>query len=249
MDKNQTKPAKRKDSVKNAKKSKIVATQRYLQFSSAHDDVLVLKNGGLRAVLEVQSVNFNLKSEDEQNGIITSYQRFLNSLNFPVQISMRSRKLDIDRYLEDLSSRKRKLGNELLRNQMAEYIEYITKLVEYADIMEKKFYVIVPVDPLRAQTKSVFSSFLSFIRPDDTVLEIIRRKKEFKNLKKDIDSRVNVVKTSLESCGLAVNQISTEKIIELFYTTYNPQLSRSQKLDKLGDVSLFDPSENLISSN
>ncbi|MDH3324987.1 MAG: hypothetical protein OEL89_05080 [Candidatus Peregrinibacteria bacterium] len=237
------------NTVKNGKKNKLLSTQRYLQFDSAHDDVLVLKNGGLRVILEVQAVNFNLKSEEEQNAIIMSYQRFLNSLNFPVQISIKSRKLDIDHYLDDLKTRKKKLDNELLKKQMTEYIEYVEKLVEYADIMEKKFYVTVTIDPLRAQKNSFFGDFFQYIRPDDKVIDIITRKREFKFLKKDLDSRVNVVKTSLENCGLAVNQLSTEKIIELFYNAYNPQLARNEKIEDIGDISVADPAENLISDN
>jgi hypothetical protein len=237
----------RKDSVKNKVKNKALSTQRYLQFSGVHDDVLVLKNGGLRAILEVSSVNFNLKSEDEQTAILKSYQAFLNALNFPVQILIRSRKLDIDQYLENLKQRQRHLQNELLRTQMLQYIEYIEKLVEYADIMEKKFYVVVPVDPARAQKKSTLGQFMSYIKPDDKVLDVITRKKEFKDLKKELDSRVNATKTSLENCSLGVRQCNTQEIIEVMYQCYNPQVSRTQKLQPLPELSVEDgPEANLV---
>lgn len=221
-----------------SKKEKGLSTQRYVHLSEVHDDTLVLKSGGIRAVLEVSSMNFSLKSEIEQNSIIKGYQRFLNALNFPVQIQVKSRKLDIDSYIDSLNEQMKTLQNELLRKQMAEYIEYIAKLVEYSDIMEKKFYVVVPVDPARAEKKGVFDSFLKYIKPDDTVLEIIKRKKEFKNLKKELDSRVGTVKTALENCGLAVTQINTQSIIELFYQSYNPDLARSQKLSDTEDLAI-----------
>ena len=227
-----------KNTVKNTKKNKIISTQRYLQFASVHDDTLILKNGGIRAVLQISSVNFNLKSEEEQNSIIVSYQKFLNSLNFPVQILVRSQKLDIDHYLDDLKQKKKNLNNELLKKQMAEYIEYIQKLVEFTDIMEKNFYVVVPMNPQRAEKKSVLSSFLSKISPSDSVVDIITRKKEFKLLKKELDTKVNIVKTSLENCSLNVKQCSTQKIIELFYQSYNPQNSRIQKLSNLEDLAM-----------
>jgi hypothetical protein len=238
----------KKETVKNGKKNAFLSTQRYLQFASTHDDVLVLKNGGLRAIIEVSSINFNLKSEDEQNAIIHSYQRFLNSLNFPTQILIKSRKLDIDKYLENLKIKKNEIENPLLKNQMGEYIEYISKLVEFTDIMEKKFYVIVPTNPMRAEKVSTISNFMAYIKPDDTVLEIITRRKEFKTLKKDLDNRVNIVKTALENCGLNVTQLSTQKIIEIFYRSYNPQLSRNQKLSPVEGLALSDPPEkNLVS--
>lgn len=238
------------DDKKNVKKGKLnplISTQRFLQFSEVHDDILVLKDGGLRAVVEVNSINFNLKSEDEQNAIIQSYQRFLNALNFPVQVLVRSRKLDIDHYIDDLKVRQRKLTNELLRMQMDNYIQYIEKLVEYSDIMEKRFFVVVPVTPARSDKKGDVFSFLSYIKPDDTVMDIIKRKQEFKNLKKELESRVGTVQTALENCGLSVSQLGTQQIIELFYQAYNPDLSRSQKFSSAEDMALAgNPGDNLV---
>lgn len=170
----------KKSSVRQGSQNQLIATQRYLQFAEVHDDTLVLKNGGIRAILEVQSVNFNLKSEAEQNALISSYQGFLNALNFPVQIQIRSRKLDIDAYIAKLKKRQGEIENDLLREQMAGYIEFVQKLVEYSDIMEKKFFVIVPLDPPRAEKKSAWASFLDYIQPEDTVVNIMTRKREFK---------------------------------------------------------------------
>jgi len=228
----------KKETVKNSKKAKGLSTQRYVHLSEVHDDTLVLKSGGLRTILEVSSINFNLKSEAEQQSIISGYQRFLNALNFPVQIQVKSRKLDIDLYIDSLRMKMKALTNELLRKQMAEYIEYVSKLVEYSDIMEKKFYVVVPVDPERAKPKGVFDNFLKYIKPDDTVMEIIKRKKEFKNLKKEMDSRVGTVKAALENCGLSTRQLKTQEIIELFYQSYNPTLSRTQKMAPVEELSV-----------
>src|SRR3989338_9362644 len=152
-----------KDTVRQKKGSAASSTQLYLNIAEIKDNVVVLKNGGLRAVLQTSSVNFNLKSEDEQNAIIYSYQSFLNSLEFPVQISIRSRKLDIDKYLETVRAIGEKHQNPLLQEQTREYCEYVKKLIEYADIMEKNFYVVVPYDPYRAQNLNVFSKFMQRI--------------------------------------------------------------------------------------
>ncbi len=227
--------------------SKALSTQRYLQFAGVRDDTLILKNGGLRAVMEVSSINFNLKSEAEQNAIIGSYQQFLNALDFPVQILVRSRKLDIDTYLESLRRQMKTLQNQLLKSQMAEYIEYIRKLVEFTDIMEKHFFIVIPTNPPRAEKKTLFAKFLAYIKPDDSVVEILRRRKEFKDLKKTLDDRVEVVKTAMGNCGLGIQQLNTEQLIELFYQVYNPQLARSQKLAQLGNLSVVSgPEENLV---
>jgi len=194
-------------------------------------------------------VNFNLKSEEEQNAIIYSYQRYLNALNFPAQILIKSRKLDIDLYLENLKEKMRHQQNELLKRQMAEYIEYIAKLVEYADIMEKKFYVVVPQNPPRAEKKSFLQSFWEKIHPDDKVEDIIRRRQEFKTLKTGLDERINVVTTGLENCGLSVKKLDTQSVIELFYQSYNPQLAREEKLASVDSYAMEkNPEDNLVDS-
>ncbi len=227
--------------------NKAASTQRYLQFAGARDNTLILKDGGLRAVLEVSSINFNLKSEEEQNAIISSYQQFLNALTFPVQLLVRSRKLDIDTYLADMRGRMKNIENQLLKDQMAEYIEYVQKLVEYSDIMEKRFFIVVPVDPPRAQKKTLISKFMSYVNPDDTVLNILKRRGEFKGLKKQLDTRLEVVLTAIGNCGLKVEPLKTAEIIELFYQVYNPQLARNQKLGDIEELSITQgPEENLV---
>ena len=140
-----------KSSVKAAKRVPSSSTQIHLNIAEIKDDLLILKNGGLRAILSTSSINFNLKSEPEQNSIIYSYQSFLNTLEFPIQILVRSKKLDIDDYLEKLRNKAEKQTNPLLQSQTYEYVEYIHGLIEYADIMTKEFYVVVPYDPFRAQ--------------------------------------------------------------------------------------------------
>lgn len=240
---------KEKDTVRSKQKQKLLSVQRYLDFAAVHDDTVVLKNGGLRAVLEVSSINFNLKSEEEQNAIIYSYQRYLNALNFPVQILIKSRKLDIDLYLENLKDKMRHQQNELLKRQMSEYIEYISKLVEYADIMEKKFYVVIPQNPPRAEKKGFLQSFWEKIHPDDKVEDIIKRRQEFKTLKTGLDERINVVTTGLENCGLSIKKLDTQKVIELFYQSYNPQLAREEKLAAVRDYAMEkNPEDNLVDS-
>ncbi len=224
-------PQLQQDSVRVAqgKKNIGLGTQVHLKIAEIRDDTLVLKNGGIRVVLKVSSINFNLKSEEEQNAIIYSYQGFLNTLEFPVQIVARSKKLDIDEYLDKLKKIAEKQVNPLLQRQTFEYVEYIAKLVEYADIMEKEFFVVVPYDPLRAQKPNIIQKFFQNLSPKDGYEAIRRRHEEFDQLKKSLNQRVNAVRVGLENTGLKVDQLSTKQLIELFYTIYNPTVSRYEK--------------------
>src|SRR3990167_8041994 len=123
-----------------------VSTQAFLDIAEIKENIVIMKDGSFRAIVVVSSTNFSLKSVEEQNALIAAYQNFLNSLEFPVQIVMQSRKLDIHAYLDKLRSTMQQQTNELLRLQTQEYIEYISKLIEFASIMNKTFYVIIPLD-------------------------------------------------------------------------------------------------------
>jgi type IV secretory pathway VirB4 component len=224
------------------------STQAHLRIAEIYDDIVVLKNGGLRAVLKTSSINFNLKSEQEQNAIIYSYQNFLNSLEFPIQILIRSKKLDIDNYIDGVKALGDKQDNKLLQEQTFEYAQYVKRLVEYADIMEKEFYVIIPYDPVRAPQPGgtgVFQSFFQRLSPKETYGDTKMRHHEFDNLKKSLLQRVNTVQSNLENCGLKVEQLNTTELIELFYQSFNPLTSRTQKLKDLTETSVETDKEKL----
>lgn len=226
------------DSVKGNKKDKHLSTQLYLKVSEIRDDAAILKNGGLRMVLKTSSINLNLKSEQEQNAVIYSYQNFLNSLEFPIQIVIRSKKLDLEQYIEKLKKIGVKQTNPLLQKQTFEYIEYVSRLVEYADIMEKQFYVVIPQDPIGEERRSFLKSFLESIFPGDNLGKIKQRHAQFAELKKRITQRVNTVRAGLESCGLRVEELNTQELIELYYETYNPLTSRSQRFEPEKELAL-----------
>lgn len=237
---------KTKESVKKAKKNKLESTQLHLKIAEIRDNVAVLKNGGLRAVLKTSSINLNLKSEEEQNAVIYSYQNFLNSLEFPVQIVVRSKKLDLDNYIEKLKKIGVKQQNPLLQKQTFEYVEYISRLVEYADIMEKEFYVVVPQDAFGKEQKSFVRQFMEYIFPEDNVKKVKERHKQFDELKKRLQDRVNTVRAGLESCNLRVHELDTKELIELYYETYNPQTARTQKLSQSEDLAIEKDNETHV---
>jgi hypothetical protein len=231
---------------KNQKAAQVASsTQTHLRIAEIRDSVVVLKNGGVRCVLKTSSINFNLKSEQEQNAIIYSYQGFLNSLEFPIQILVRSKKLDIDNYIDQVYELSEKQENKLLQEQTVEYAQYIRRLVEYSDIMEKEFFVIVPYDPPRAQNVSKIQSFFQRLSPKDSYNEVKRRRTEFNDLKKSLLQRVNVVQAGLENCGLSVDILDTLELINLFYESYNPKTSRDQKLRDLENTAIETDEEKI----
>lgn len=230
--------SKNSSGVRASNASPAAATQLHLRIAEIRDSAVVLKNGGLRSVLKISSMNFNLKSEQEQNAIIYSYQQFLNTLEFPIQIVVRSRKLDLDLYIDKLKNLAEKQQNKLLQRQTYEYADYITRLIEYADIMEKEFYVVVPSDPGRAASQNFIEKFWGRMHPTDSVSAIMKRHQEFDSLKKTLISRTTTIATALENCGLKVSELPTADLIALFYQIFNPLTARNEKVEDTAKYTL-----------
>jgi hypothetical protein len=214
-------------------KNKAVSTQQYLSIGEIKDDTVVMKDGTLRAVLLVSSVNFALKSEDEQNAVIDSYVRFLNNISFTIQIVIQSRELDIDNYLEYLRTKEKEQTNKLLKVQTADYMEYIKELTSLGKIMNKRFYVIVPYDPMTDKHKSFFSLVQESLKPA-TIIKL--KDKTFKNYQEMLERRVESVTGGLESMGVAVARLDSQSLIELYYKTYNPETAPNQELVELDKI-------------
>ncbi|MBP6942565.1 MAG: hypothetical protein KBB55_00800 [Candidatus Buchananbacteria bacterium] len=209
------------------------STQRYLPISEVRDDCVVLKDGTLRAVLLVSSINFALKSEDEQNAIVAGYVSFLNSLEAPLQIVIQSRQLDLDSYIETIATAEKQQTNDLLRLQTAEYRSYIQELVDLGSIMSKRFYVVITYDPATNKKRGFFSHAGDILSPT----KILRlNHKQFRERHDQLFVRIDKVVSGLSSMGLRASVLDTQSLIELYYTTYNPVISRRQPLasiDKL----------------
>lgn len=211
------------------------STQSYLDIAEIKEGTMVLKDGSLRVVIAVSSTNFSLKSNEEQNALINAYQNFLNSLNFPIQIVMQSRKLDIHTYLSRLRSYMQEQSNELLKLQTQEYIEYIGKLVEFASIMNKTFYVVVPYSSGIAIQEGFLSKLGKIFNP---VKGISSRKLEFEKSREQLTQRVNQITGELGSMGLRSIVLSTEELIELLYNSYNPTNSAQIKIKDIQELDL-----------
>lgn len=173
-----------------SKKNAIPTTQRHLPFAEVKSDTVIMKDGTIRAILMVSSINFALKNEDEQNAIVSSYVSFLNSLDFPLQIVVQSRQLYIKPYLEKLLKQEREQTNELLRAQIADYRSFISELVSLGKIMSKQFFVVVPYDPLSNKTKGFWKRIGEVVNPAITVK---LKEDRFQQRKHDLDMRIRQI--------------------------------------------------------
>lgn len=215
------------------KESKKPSSQAHLPIAEIKDGVVVLKDGTLRSVLMVSSINFALKSEDEQNALVSSYVSFLNSIDFPLQIIMQSRRLQIKPYLEKLVKLEKEQTNELLQVQAADYRSFIEEFVEIGQIMTKRFYVVVPYDPLSNRQKSFWARIKEVVKP---ALVMRLKEERFQKRKADLEMRVRQVVGGLESMGLQVVLLNTQALIELYYATYNPDIAFSEQLGKIEEI-------------
>lgn len=215
-------------SKKLANKKVKVSTQQYLDIAEIRNDTVVLKDGTVRGVMLVASINFALKSEDEQNATIAAYVSFLNSLDFPLQIVIQSRKLNIDGYLEDLAQREKSLTNELLRAQISDYREYVKQLVELGDIMSKRFYVVVPYSAVSTQGQQKFTDRAAAVFSSARTIRL--KQEKFEEYAELLDKRIDFVAANLASIGLTAVRLDTQSLIELYYNTYNLDVYEQQKL-------------------
>ncbi|OIO48474.1 MAG: hypothetical protein AUJ34_03075 [Parcubacteria group bacterium CG1_02_41_12] len=220
----------------NLSKSKTsISTQQYLDIAEIKDDVVILRDGSIRKVLIASSINFALKSEDEQNAIISGYISFLNSLSFSVQIVIQSRQLNIDGYLEQLKQKEQEQTNELLHVQVQEYRAFISQLIELGDIMGKRFYIVIPYKPGKDARKGFVSQLGAVFSPAKV---ITLSEKIFSQYIEKLDTRVNTVIGSLSGIGVTAVPLDTRNLIELYYSSYNPELAQLEKLPKQEDLDI-----------
>lgn len=184
------------------------STRRQIQIKEVKDGVILLPNNQYRAVLETSSINFELKSEAEQDVIIDSFQNFLNSLSFPVQILVRVREIDIDQYIEQILVKKDKENEEAYKTQIQNYSEFIRDLVSGNKILARHFYFVI-----------------AFV-PDD-------KKQDFDLTREQIRNREDIVVKGLEKIGMKVNNLDSLQVLQLFYNFYNPGQSKSQPLKEI----------------
>ncbi|HSX41101.1 MAG TPA: hypothetical protein VLF21_00480 [Candidatus Saccharimonadales bacterium] len=206
------------------------STQDTLLISEIRDGIVVMRDGSLRAVILASAINFDLMSPQERDAVEYSYQGFLNSLHFPVQILVKSQKIDLDGYIEKLAGLRQDQDNELLGLLMDDYIANIRALVDEVNIMDKQFYVIIPFfPPAQAKLKkaNIATGLLNAFRPASvtTIMET-----DFQAYKTELAQRVSLVSGGLGQIGVRNIPLNTQELIDLFYASYNPDVAQNQKL-------------------
>lgn len=196
------------------------ATQDFIPIKEIRDGIVVLKNGDLRAIVLANSINLSLKSNDEQKATILQFQNFLNTLDFSVQLSIQSRRLDIRPYLLLLENRIKVQNEPLLKLQTKEYIEFIRSFTESVAIMTKSFFVVVPYTQTIIRSDSNFFSrlFSKKNKEEERVLE----QTNFEEKRSQLEERVAVIQQGLARCGINSAQLGTEEVVEVFYKVFNP---------------------------
>lgn len=205
--------------VESALRANAASTQEFVPVQEVRDGIVVLKDGSLRAILLASSINFALKSEDEQTAFIVQFQNFLNSLDFSCQIFVQSRMLDIRPYVATLEVAYKDQLDDLMRVQIREYIEFIKSFTEAASIMTKNFFVVVPYEQVSINAQAATSSILPFGKkaPDAAAAN-----RSFEEQVSQLEQRISIVQQGLTRTGVRTVQLGTEEAIELLYKMFNP---------------------------
>ena len=182
-----------------------VSSRRQIQIKEVRDGILVLPNNQYRVIIETSSINFELKSESEQDVLIESFQNFLNSLPCPLQMLIRVREIDIDRYLDQISHSKKSEKEKVYKDQIDNYSEFIKDLVSGSKILTRRFYVVIPY-------------------------QHTDRNKDFNLIKEQIHLNRDIVLRGIEKLGMKARQLDSIELLDLFYSFYNPAQAKTQEL-------------------
>ncbi|MDD5165476.1 MAG: hypothetical protein PHG25_02990 [Candidatus Pacebacteria bacterium] len=197
-------------------------TQGFIPIQEIRDGIVILRNGGMRSVVLATSLNFALKSADEQAAILSEFQNFLNSLDFSIQIFAQSKKLDIRPYLALLEDRYKEQATDLMKIQVREYIEFVRSFVESTNIMSKSFFVVVPYDPpIITASKNPISNMMPG-KSQPSSIKNASADAQFAEYRSQLEQRVAVIEQGLVRCGIRCAELGTEEVVELFYKIFNP---------------------------
>ncbi len=196
---------------------KNATTQNFVPVQDIRENVVVLKNGQLNMVLLGSSINFALKSLDEQEAILHQFQAFLNTLDFSIQFYVQSRRLNIEPYLDMLASREAKQDNDLMRIQLREYIQFVRTFTEEVDVMKKSFFIVIPYTPVAANLQSNLTDLLGVKK------RVYFDSSKFAEHRLQLEQRVTLVEQGLARIGVRTVPLQNEELVELYYHIFNPQ--------------------------
>jgi AraC-like DNA-binding protein len=222
------------------------STQNTLQIAEIRDGIVIMNDGSFRSVVMAKSINFDLMSPQEQEAVEYSYQGFLNSLYFPIQIFMRSEKVDIGPYIEKLEKIRSEHDNMLLALLMDDYVGYIDELAANTNIMDKHFYIVIPFLPndhshtkiqkssTFKQSKGLLDGIFGMLGNNST--HIVINEERLEEAKTELKNRVQATLNGLMQCGIKALPLDTQELIELYYDTYNPETATRQELKNFADL-------------
>jgi hypothetical protein len=217
------------------------STQNTLQIAEVRDGIVIMNDGSFRSVVMVKSINFDLMSPQEQEAVEYSYQGFLNSLYFPIQIFMRSQKVDLQPYIAKLDKIRTEHDNMLLALLMEDYIGYIDALSQQTNIMDKRFYITIPFYPVIDATKALTQSknFFTGLGQlfNNKEQHVVINEQDLENAKSELRNRVQAVLSGLLQCGVQGLPLDTQELIELYYDSYNPDTATRQQLKNFDNLS------------
>ena len=216
------------------------STQNTLQIAEIRDGIVIMNDGSFRSIVKVKSVNFDLMSPQEQEAMEFSYQGFLNSLYFPIQIFIRSQKVDLQPYIAKLDKIRSEHANMLLAMLMDDYIDFIDQLSQQTNIMDKKFYVVIPFQPhvdvqkALTQSKNFLTGVMALFNSKEQ--HVVINEADLEKAKAELRNRVQAVLQGLLQSGLESIPLDTQELIELYYDTYNPETANRQQLKSFDDL-------------
>jgi type IV secretory pathway VirB4 component len=198
------------------------STLQLIPIANIRDGVVIMKNGSLRMVIKVSAINFELRSNEEQIALLQGFQRFLNSIDFPIQIVVNSRKLDINPYIKTVNQIIEKTENDLLRIQAEEYVRFIKELSELSNLVSKNFYVVVPFYPVESSdVKGLFQGIKGLFKTEETIKEL--NEEQLQSYKNQLLQRVELINSGLFGLGLKTSLLEDEELKKLYYQYYNPE--------------------------
>lgn len=222
-------------STKRVVRANRFSTQETLQIAEIRDGIVILKDGSFKAVIEAEAINFDLMSVEECESVEYSYQAFLNSLYFPIQVNVLSRRVDAETYLKKIESTLKGQNNMLLSVLIEDYLIFVEDLLENTDIMDKKFYVVIPFynneftkENVELAGKTLMSKIKNFNRK---VSPVVVDEKTLDKARKELRYRIQTVTEGLRNCGVRSRPLSTKELIEMYYEFYNPETTLTQPLD------------------
>ncbi|MHB1864867.1 MAG: hypothetical protein ACYCPS_01720 [Candidatus Saccharimonadales bacterium] len=224
----------------NPPKGKANSTQNTLQIAEIRDGIVIMNDGSYRSVVMVKSINFDLMSPNEQEAVEYSYQGFLNSLYFPIQIFVRTQKVDLQPYIERLDKIRTEHDNMLLALLMEDYIMYIAELSQQTNIMDKKFYIVIPYFPTQevekplTESKNFLTGLVNIFNNKEQ--HVVINEDDLERAKAELRNRVQSILAGLAQCNIQGLPLDTQELIELYYDTYNPDTATRQQLKNFDDL-------------